>query len=303
MAFWKKKEKDEGQKCPLCGTPVSLEDVECSLCFYQLKLSPRHQSLNITPNEEDGLIGLLNSDIEEDEEEEVIEVEDVINLNSKEITIEAKYDEEDLISVPSEQAPQFVTNRMTPQGVNDSNENEEDFEINFDLNDMEDIEQEHEKDLAYEESKMENLDPLPTPPPPAPPELPTPPPPAPLEEKTNPYEINKNITKMNPSEINKTLLNEGSIWPWTSKEEWSAKNLRDELLNAMNAAKSGNNSEVEKILERIGPHLGENIDLIFHVGVLLKRIGREYELIQMLSKAQMQYPNNTDVINAFSKLK
>ena len=69
MAFWKKKDNDDEEKCPLCGTIVSIDDIECPLCFYELKLSPRHQSLNITASEEDSLIGLLNADIEEEEEE------------------------------------------------------------------------------------------------------------------------------------------------------------------------------------------------------------------------------------------
>ena len=79
MAFWKKKENDSEEKCPLCGTVVSIEDVECPLCFYELKVSPRHQSLNITANESDDLIGLLNADVEDEDEEELIrEVEDVL---------------------------------------------------------------------------------------------------------------------------------------------------------------------------------------------------------------------------------
>ena len=70
----------------------------------------------------------------------------------------------------------------------------------------------------------------------------------------------------------------------------------------MAAAKSGDNTTVENTLEEIGPHLGNNIDLLFHIGVLLKRLGREYELVQMLTKAQVQFPNNSEVVNAVSKL-
>ena len=98
------------------------------------------------------------------------------------------------------------------------------------------------------------------------------------------------------------LLNKGLIWPWAPKDEWDAKNLRKELLEAMAAAKNNDNKKVEGILENIGPHLGKNIDLLFHVGVLLKRLGREYELVQMLTKAKAQFPENSDVANAISKL-
>ena len=78
--------------------------------------------------------------------------------------------------------------------------------------------------------------------------------------------------------------------------------MRTELLEAMAAAKNGDSEKVGEILERIGPHLGKNIDLLFHIGVLLKRLGREYELVQMLTKAQAQFPGNSDVTNAVSKL-
>ena len=40
---------------------------------------------------------------------------------------------------------------------------------------------------------------------------------------------------------------------------------------AMNAAKNGDVEKVEETLEYIGPHLGKNIDLLFHIGVLLKK--------------------------------
>ena len=101
---------------------------------------------------------------------------------------------------------------------------------------------------------------------------------------------------------NGSLLTKGSIWPWPAKKNWDSRDLRRELLDAMAAAKNGNDSKAEETLDRIGPHLGDSIDLLFHIGVLLKRLGRDYELMQMLTKAQVQYPDNSDVLNAISKL-
>ncbi len=365
MAFWKRKEKDEGQKCPLCGTSVTPEDDVCPLCFYELKISPRHQSLNITQNEEETLIGLLNSDIEEEEDEEILEVEDVMNLNAEEITIEARYDSDDLMSVPIEHAPEFITSRMTPQGVteNDSTminnfENDEDIDLEdlvvSDSYPKNEIERENLAPPAPPELPIPppapelpipppapelpippappELPAPPTPPelpippappalpiPPAPPELPIPPappelpaPPAPpelpippavaSEDNIFPYDVPQKITTLSPSLENENKLKEGTIWPWEPKEEWDSKDLSKELLNAMNAAKNNNNELVGVILEKIGPHLGNNINLIFHVGLLLKRIGRNYELSEMLTKAQVQFPKDTDVENALIKL-
>ncbi|MED5271551.1 MAG: hypothetical protein VX613_01535, partial [Candidatus Thermoplasmatota archaeon] len=131
----------------------------------------------------------------------------------------------------------------------------------------------------------------------APAELP--PPPAPAEINASPYVVEETPPVNVPPE---NTLNEGLIWPWPPKDEWDSKDLRTKLLGAMAAAKSGDNTTVENTLEEIGPHLGNNIDLLFHIGVLLKRLGREYELVQMLTKAQVQFPNNSEVVNAVSKL-
>ena len=319
MAFWKKKEKDESQKCPLCATPVSQDDDVCPLCFYELKLSPRHQALNITENEEETLIGLLNSEIEPEEDDEVLEVEDVINLNASEVTIEAQYDSDDLMNVPSEYAPEFITQRMTPKGVAENNTEtiNDTEENNIDSEDLIDT-----SFLTPNEVKNQNISPpsleLPTPPvpvelppppklpsPPIPPELPPPPKlPSPSipREDTSPYDITNNMDKLEVSPANEKELTNGPVWPWASKEEWDSQSLSKELLEAINAAKNNNNQHVERILEKIGPHLGNNINLIFHVGLLLKKIGRNYELIEMLTRARIQFPGNKDVENAFSKL-
>ena len=312
MAFWKKKDIESEEKCPLCGTVVTIDDVECPLCFYELKLSPRHQSLNITANEEDSLIQLLNADVEEEEEEVIREVEDVINLNAQEITVEAEYDDDEFISIPSEHAPEFVTSRMTPSGVVETDSapeeiivEEDDEEI--DLGGISIPKPPSQEDIEYEEvtseiKSEENDSSLSIELPPAPAELPPPPaelPPPPME-LNSPY-----LAEPTPPEIQNPenkLLNKGLIWPWAPKDEWDAKNLRKELLEAMAAAKNNDNKKVEGILENIGPHLGKNIDLLFHVGVLLKRLGREYELVQMLTKAKAQFPENSDVANAISKL-
>ena len=380
MAFWKKKDNESKDKCPLCSTAVSVEDSECPLCFYELKLSPRHQSLNITANEEDSLIGLLNADIEEEEEEIILEVADVIDLDAQEITVDAQYDddEEDFISISSEHAPEFVTGRMTPSGVAETEDTTTEDAATIDENDDEiDLggisipNPPSHKDLEYDEVLIEpevnetpslpvelpplpapvelpplpapvelpplpapvelpplpapvelppppapvELPPLPAPvelpPPPAPVELPPPPapvelppPPAPVElpPPPSPYVVNPPTPISPSSPDNKATLNEGLVWPWPAKEEWDAKNLRVELLEAMAAAKNGDNIKVENTLERIGPHLGSNIELLFHIGILLKIIGRDYELIQMLTKAQVQFPGNSDVLNAVSKL-
>ena len=299
MAFWKKKENESEEKCPLCGTVVSIEDIECPLCFYELKVSPRHQSLNITANEEDTLIGLLNSDIEDEEEDELIrEVEDVINLDAQEITVDAEYDDDEFISIPSEHAPEFITSRMTPSGVVETDATPKEMSIENDEDEDLDLggitipkppsneEVEYEGIVNETEDDFVNSSPAELPPPPA---------------ELSPYTVEKPSQNIIQNS-NNTVLNQGVVWPWPPKDEWDSKQLRTNLLEAMAAAKNGENKKVEDILEQIGPHLGKNIELLFHIGVLLKRLGREYELVQMLTKAQAQFPGNSDVENAVSKL-
>ena len=327
MAFWKKKENESEEKCPLCGTVVSIEDIECPLCFYELKVSPRHQSLNITANEEDTLIGLLNSDIEDEEEDELIrEVEDVINLDAQEITVDAEYDDDEFISIPSEHAPEFITSRMTPSGVVETDATPKEMSIENDEDEDLDLggitipkppsneEVEYEGIVNETEDDFVNSPPVELPPPPV--ELPPPPaelPPPPAELPPPPAELPPPPADLSPYTVekpsqniiqnsNNTVLNQGVVWPWPPEDEWDSKQLRTNLLEAMAAAKNGENKKVEDILEQIGPHLGKNIELLFHIGVLLKRLGREYELVQMLTKAQAQFPGNSDVENAVSKL-
>ncbi|MED5271632.1 MAG: hypothetical protein VX613_01945, partial [Candidatus Thermoplasmatota archaeon] len=203
MAFWKKKDNDDEEKCPLCGTIVSIDDIECPLCFYELKLSPRHQSLNITASEEDSLIGLLNADIEEEEEEDILEVEDVMNLDAQEITVEAQYDDDEFISIPSEHAPEFVTSRMTPSGVVETDAEPKEIDDDDDEIDLGGIsipQPPSHEDIEYEEvpteskSELEHVEvvpnnSLPVELPPAPTELPPPPAPAELTPPPAPAEL------------------------------------------------------------------------------------------------------------------
>ena len=270
MAFWKKKENESEEKCPLCGTVVSIEDIECPLCFYELKVSPRHQSLNITANEEDTLIGLLNSDLEDEEDDELIrEVEDVINLDAQEITVEAEYDDDEFISIPSEHAPEFITSRMTPSGVVETDATPQEMSTENDDDDIdlggitipkppsndeieyEDLVNETEEDVV--DSLAIELPPPPTELPPPPAELPPPPtelPPPPAEvpsptiPEVSPYTVEtpaQNIIQNS----NNDVLSQGVVWPWTPEDEWDSKQLRANLLEAMAAAK---NAEISSVI-------------------------------------------------------
>jgi hypothetical protein len=93
-----------------------------------------------------------------------------------------------------------------------------------------------------------------------------------------------------------------SIWPWPQSEPWEDPELRKSLRETMEAAKSGNIDDAKRSLVSLGPHLGERIDLIFHIGVLLKRFGQEETMQKMIQNAQVKYPDSAEVSKAVEHL-
>jgi hypothetical protein len=92
------------------------------------------------------------------------------------------------------------------------------------------------------------------------------------------------------------------IWPWPQGDAWDASTLRKALKETMESAKSGNLDDAKKGLVSIGPHLGDRVDLVFHIGVLLKRFGQEDVMRRMIESAQRDYPNIPEVSKAVEHL-
>ena len=93
------------------------------------------------------------------------------------------------------------------------------------------------------------------------------------------------------------------VWPWPQHPSGANPTKRREMLKiALEAVKSGNLDEAAAALDRLGPVLGDDIDLIFHIGLLLKRLGRGNQLQTMLTSAQKMYPENEHVHRALGAL-
>ena len=92
------------------------------------------------------------------------------------------------------------------------------------------------------------------------------------------------------------------IWPWPQSEEWDDPTIRKMLRDAMESAKAGNIDESKRALVSLGPHLGGRIDLIFHIGVLLKKFGQEDVMQRMIQSARIQHPESPDVEKAVQHL-
>jgi hypothetical protein len=92
------------------------------------------------------------------------------------------------------------------------------------------------------------------------------------------------------------------IWPWPQSDAWDDTTVRKALRDAMESAKSGDIDASKRTMVGLGPHLGERVDLVFHVGVLLKRFEQEEVMRRMIESAQRQYPDSPEVAKAAQHL-
>lgn len=95
---------------------------------------------------------------------------------------------------------------------------------------------------------------------------------------------------------------QAGIWPWPQSEEWDDSTIRKMLRDTMESAKAGNIDESKRTLVSLGPHLGGRIDLIFHIGVLLKKFGQDDAMRRMIEAARTQHPDSPDVAKAVQHL-
>ena len=95
---------------------------------------------------------------------------------------------------------------------------------------------------------------------------------------------------------------QAGIWPWPQSEEWDDSTIRKMLRDTMESAKAGNIDQSKRTLVSLGPHLGGRIDLIFHIGVLLKKFGQDDAMRRMIEAARTQYPDSPDVVKAVQHL-
>lgn len=92
------------------------------------------------------------------------------------------------------------------------------------------------------------------------------------------------------------------IWPWPQSDAWDDATVRKTLRDAMEYVKSGDIDASKRTMVSLGPHLGNRVDLVFHVGVLLKRFEQEEVMRRMIESAQRQYPDSPEVAKAVQYL-
>lgn len=93
------------------------------------------------------------------------------------------------------------------------------------------------------------------------------------------------------------------IWPWPSGEPWDARQVHREVVTALEQTKSGQIDAAKTTIDALGPHLtDENIDLIYHIGMVLKQIDRVEDAKSMLERAKIMMPDNQHVSSAVAYL-
>ena len=94
-----------------------------------------------------------------------------------------------------------------------------------------------------------------------------------------------------------------TYWPWAQQEEWEFSNLKEQVLAAMRAAIDKNIAYATVLIDEVGPHLGNQTNLIYPIGKLLDTIGRPNAVDKMLKSAISTLPGDPNVIQAKHKLR
>ena len=142
------------------------------------------------------------------------------------------------------------------------------------------------------------------PPPPAAFQIPTPA--VPIPTAVVPVPVIPSLAQVNgasaPSYPIPTPQVNGIVWPWPQAELWDQRDLRRGIIEAMEQAGRGDAASALATLDRIGPHLGESMEALHHIGVLLHTLGRREEMRKMVNAAVATYPSDPNVSTAAAAL-
>ena len=93
-----------------------------------------------------------------------------------------------------------------------------------------------------------------------------------------------------------------NFWPWAQREPWTNGQIDPILIDGFNSIKAGQLQKAAQSLDQIGPHLGQNLDKMYHIGLLMKQVGRTEDLKIVLEQAQRLYPTDQRVKTAVEHL-
>ena len=94
----------------------------------------------------------------------------------------------------------------------------------------------------------------------------------------------------------------GRIWPWPAKDAWDERQVYREVVSMLELIKTGKLTQTAQQLDNLGPHLDGNLDMLAHIGTIMRYLGREEHLQWMLKMAQTTYPGDPNVARAIAHL-
>lgn len=92
------------------------------------------------------------------------------------------------------------------------------------------------------------------------------------------------------------------IWPWPAGEPMDPREVHRIVVESLGLVRAGRISEAEHNIDALGPQLGDDVSLLYHIGLILQQAGRAEHLNWMLEMARRVHPNDENVMNAIAHL-
>ena len=100
------------------------------------------------------------------------------------------------------------------------------------------------------------------------------------------------------------IVKNGRFWPWPEMDAMDPRDVHRQVVRALECAKATRLDEAAQVIDELGPHLcDDNVDLIYHVGMVLKQLGRFDDVEAMLTTAKAVMPDNEHVSSAVAYLR
>ena len=92
------------------------------------------------------------------------------------------------------------------------------------------------------------------------------------------------------------------IWPWPAAVPYDQRDVHRIVVESLTLVKSGRVQEAEAQIDALGPHLGDDVSLLYHIGLILQQAGRNEHLNWMLEMARRVHSDNENVTTAIAHL-
>lgn len=92
------------------------------------------------------------------------------------------------------------------------------------------------------------------------------------------------------------------IWPWPAGEPMDPREVHRIVVESLGLVRAGRIAEAEHNIDALGPRLGDDVSLLYHIGLILQQAGRAEHLNWMLEMARRVHPNDENVMNAITHL-